>query len=92
MNVPFFADKLLALFSVDIKFILMMLKVYNFSTGRSIYKQILDDEVTAMDHDHTGQLLFCGDAQVVLHTGQLFFDFFMNIILLNDVCRDVYIL
>ncbi|XP_057543067.1 uncharacterized protein LOC130821355 [Amaranthus tricolor] len=44
------------------------INVYNFSTGRSIYKQILDDEVTAMDHDHTGQLLFCGDAQGCIYT------------------------
>lgn len=40
------------------------INVYNFSTGRLIHKHVLDDEVTAMDHDHTGQLLFCGDAQV----------------------------
>ncbi|KAL2939281.1 WD repeat-containing protein 13 [Bienertia sinuspersici] len=44
------------------------INVYNFSTGRLIHKQVLDDEVTAMDHDHTGQLLFCGDAQGCIYT------------------------
>lgn len=39
-------------------------KVFNFSTGRIIDKAVFDSEVTAMDHDHTGQLIFCGDAQV----------------------------
>ncbi|KAE9448289.1 hypothetical protein C3L33_19817, partial [Rhododendron williamsianum] len=37
--------------------------VFNFSTGRVICKTVFDNEVTAMDHDHTGQLIFCGDAQ-----------------------------
>lgn len=37
--------------------------VVNFSTGRTISKATFDSEVTAMDHDHTGQLIFCGDAQ-----------------------------
>ncbi|CDO97011.1 unnamed protein product [Coffea canephora] len=37
--------------------------VFNFSTGRTISKSIFDSEVTAMDHDHTGQLIFCGDTQ-----------------------------
>lgn len=27
-------------------------------------KIVVDGEVTAMDHDHTGQLIFCGDGQV----------------------------
>ncbi|KAH9611628.1 hypothetical protein KSS87_010322 [Heliosperma pusillum] len=44
------------------------INVYNFSTGRLINKQVVDDEVTAMDHDHTGQLLFCGDAQGCIYT------------------------
>jgi len=43
-----------------------LVQVYNFSTGRLIHKLVVDDEVTAMDHDHTGQLLFCGNAQVIL--------------------------
>ncbi|GER50334.1 transducin/WD40 repeat-like superfamily protein, partial [Striga asiatica] len=38
--------------------------VFNFSTGRTINKSVFDSEVTAMDHDHTGHLIFCGDAQV----------------------------
>lgn len=37
--------------------------VFNFSTGRIINKLVLDDKVTSMDHDHTGHLIFCGDAQ-----------------------------
>ncbi|KAK8706641.1 hypothetical protein V6N13_050196 [Hibiscus sabdariffa] len=37
--------------------------VLNFSTGRIITKSIFDNEVTSMDHDHTGHLIFCGDAQ-----------------------------
>lgn len=36
----------------------------NFSTGRIISKTVFDGEVTAMDHDHTGQIIFCGDGQV----------------------------
>ncbi|KAJ9177811.1 hypothetical protein P3X46_012983 [Hevea brasiliensis] len=37
--------------------------VFNFSTGRIIHKSVFDAKVTSMDHDHTGQLIFCGDAQ-----------------------------
>ncbi|PON77408.1 Guanine nucleotide-binding protein, beta subunit [Trema orientale] len=36
--------------------------VFNFSTGRIINKAVFDSEVTSMDHDHTGQLIFCGDS------------------------------
>ena len=39
-------------------------QVFNFSTGRIINKTVFDSEVTSMDHDHTGQLIFCGDGQV----------------------------
>ncbi|XP_028065982.1 WD repeat-containing protein 13-like [Camellia sinensis] len=42
--------------------------VFNFSTGRVINKTVFDNEVTAMDHDHTGQLIFCGDAQGCVYT------------------------
>ncbi|GMP51153.1 hypothetical protein CsSME_00017499 [Camellia sinensis var. sinensis] len=42
--------------------------VFNFSTGRVINKTVFDNEVTAMDHDHTGQLTFCGDAQGCVYT------------------------
>ena len=42
----------------------LMYQVLNFSTGRIINKTVFDSEVTSMDHDHTGQLIFCGDAQV----------------------------
>ncbi|XP_035540314.1 WD repeat-containing protein 13-like isoform X2 [Juglans regia] len=52
--------------------------VINFSTGRIINKTVFDSEVTSMDHDHTGQLIFCGDAQGCIysvsmnsHTGAL---------------------
>ncbi|KAI8027339.1 WD repeat-containing protein 13 [Camellia lanceoleosa] len=42
--------------------------VFNFSTGRVINKTVFDNEVSAMDHDHTGQLIFCGDAQGCVYT------------------------
>ncbi|XP_041997793.1 WD repeat-containing protein 13-like [Salvia splendens] len=42
--------------------------VFNFSTGRTINKMALYSEVTAMDHDHTGQIIFCGDAQGCVYT------------------------
>ncbi|KAM5548721.1 hypothetical protein ABKV19_000234 [Rosa sericea] len=35
--------------------------VFNFSTGRIIHKTSFDSQVTAMDHAHTGQIIFCGD-------------------------------
>lgn len=35
----------------------------NFSTERTIGKATCDSEVTAMDNEHTGQLMFRGDAQ-----------------------------
>ncbi|GMH16268.1 hypothetical protein Nepgr_018109 [Nepenthes gracilis] len=44
------------------------INVYNFSTGRMFNKTVLQDEVTAMDYDHTGQLIFCGDAQGCIYT------------------------
>ncbi|XP_031132119.1 WD repeat-containing protein 13 isoform X2 [Ipomoea triloba] len=43
------------------------INVINFSTGRTISKTVFDGEVTAMDHDHTGQLIFCGDGQGCLY-------------------------
>lgn len=42
----------------------LVYQVINFSTGRIINKTLFDSEVTSMDHDHTGQLIFCGDVQV----------------------------
>ncbi|CAI9765489.1 unnamed protein product [Fraxinus pennsylvanica] len=42
--------------------------VFNFSTGRTISKATFDSEVTAMDHDHTGQIIFCGDAKGYVYT------------------------
>ncbi|CAE5962256.1 unnamed protein product [Arabidopsis arenosa] len=54
------------------------LTVFNFSTGRIIKKLLFEDEVTSMDHDHTGQIIFCGDGQGTIysvsmdsHTGSL---------------------
>ncbi|CAH9055296.1 unnamed protein product [Cuscuta europaea] len=44
------------------------INVFNFSTGRTISKANLEDEVTAMDHDHTGHLIFCGDGQGCIYT------------------------
>ncbi|GJN17512.1 hypothetical protein PR202_gb04587 [Eleusine coracana subsp. coracana] len=40
----------------------------NFSTGRVISKLTFDDAVTALDIDHTGQLIFAGDAQGFIYT------------------------
>ncbi|KAJ4716581.1 WD repeat-containing protein 13-like [Melia azedarach] len=42
--------------------------VINFSTGRVINKLVVDSEVTSMDHDHTGQLIFCGDGQGCIYS------------------------
>ncbi|KAI9123669.1 hypothetical protein K1719_004969 [Acacia pycnantha] len=39
------------------------INVFNFSTGRIINRTVFDSEVTSMDHDHTGNLIFCGDGQ-----------------------------
>ncbi|KAK1352219.1 WD repeat-containing protein 13 [Heracleum sosnowskyi] len=44
------------------------INVFNFSTGRVIHKAVFDSAVTAMDHDHTGQFIFCGDAQGSIYT------------------------
>ncbi|KAK4378314.1 hypothetical protein RND71_000176 [Anisodus tanguticus] len=44
------------------------INVFNFSTGRTISKTVVDGEVTAIDHDHTGQLIFCGDGQGCIYT------------------------
>ncbi|GKV24143.1 hypothetical protein SLEP1_g33793 [Rubroshorea leprosula] len=44
------------------------IKVFNFSTGRTITKAVFDSEVTSMDHDHTGHLIFCGDAQGCIYS------------------------
>ncbi|KAF5443890.1 hypothetical protein F2P56_036412 [Juglans regia] len=42
--------------------------VINFSTGRIINKTVFDSEVTSMDQDHTGQLIFCGDARGCIYS------------------------
>ncbi|XP_057454703.1 uncharacterized protein LOC130746172 [Lotus japonicus] len=44
------------------------INVFNFSTGRVINKSVFDSEVTSMDHDHTGHLIFCGDAQGCIYS------------------------
>ncbi|KAB2035982.1 hypothetical protein ES319_D04G191600v1 [Gossypium barbadense] len=45
--------------------------VFNFSTGRIITKSNFDSEVSSMDHDHTGQLIFCGDAQGCIYSASM---------------------
>ncbi|XP_024965195.1 WD repeat-containing protein 13-like isoform X2 [Cynara cardunculus var. scolymus] len=42
--------------------------VFNFSTGRLISKIVVDSEITALDYDHTGQFIFCGDTQGSIYT------------------------
>ncbi|CAI9294735.1 unnamed protein product [Lactuca saligna] len=42
--------------------------IFNFSTGRLISKTVVDSEVTTVDYDHTGQFIFCGDAQGCIYT------------------------
>ncbi|KAI3809803.1 hypothetical protein L1987_19403 [Smallanthus sonchifolius] len=42
--------------------------VFNFSTGRLISKLVFDGEVPALDYDHTGQFIFCGDSQGSIYT------------------------
>ncbi|KAK1317982.1 hypothetical protein QJS10_CPA05g01228 [Acorus calamus] len=42
--------------------------VINFSTGRAINKVNFESEVTALDSDHTGQLIFSGNAQGCIYT------------------------
>ncbi|CAL0303429.1 unnamed protein product [Lupinus luteus] len=44
------------------------INVFNFSTGRIINKSVFDSEVTCMDHDHAGHLIFCGDAQGYIYS------------------------
>ncbi|XP_020087173.1 WD repeat-containing protein 13 [Ananas comosus] len=44
------------------------ISVINFSTGRVISKLLFEDKITAMDNDHTGQLIFAGDAQGYIYT------------------------
>ncbi|KAJ0982375.1 hypothetical protein J5N97_010630 [Dioscorea zingiberensis] len=44
------------------------INVMNFSTGRVINKAVFENEITAMDNDHTGQLIFSGDAQGCIYT------------------------
>ncbi|XP_072952465.1 uncharacterized protein [Typha angustifolia] len=44
------------------------INVINFSTGRVVSKLLFEDEITAMDNDHTGQLIFAGDALGCIYT------------------------
>ncbi|CAN1255829.1 WD repeat-containing protein 13 [Linum perenne] len=44
------------------------ISVFNFSTGRIITKTVLGNEITSMDHDHTGRLIFCGDGQGCIYS------------------------
>jgi len=43
-------------------------QVINFSTGRVINKVLFENEITAMDNAHTGQLIFAGDTQVCIYS------------------------
>lgn len=47
-------------------------QVVNFSTGRVINKVLFENEITAMDNAHTGQILFAGDSQVCIHQFHIF--------------------
>ncbi|KAG6508456.1 hypothetical protein ZIOFF_033830 [Zingiber officinale] len=40
----------------------------NFSTGHVVTKLLFENEITAMDNDHTGQHLFAGDAQGCIYS------------------------
>lgn len=81
---------------------MLFYQVFNFSTGRIINKTVLDSEVTSMDHDHTGHLIFCGDSLVCLYCLYLYsfvnlvsYKFaysFINIIMWGNLYRDVYTL
>ncbi|KAH9326846.1 hypothetical protein KI387_007024, partial [Taxus chinensis] len=42
--------------------------VMNFSTGRLIKKLSLENAITAIDTDHTGQYIFAGDSQGCIHS------------------------
>ncbi|KAF9623632.1 hypothetical protein IFM89_003639 [Coptis chinensis] len=46
----------------------------NFSTGRIINKATFDNGITSMDKDHTGQFIFCGDAQDLAQPPESFVD------------------
>ena len=40
------------------------IQVINFSTGRSLCKISLESNITSIDIDHTGHVVFAGDTQV----------------------------
>ncbi|KAK8952998.1 Transcriptional corepressor LEUNIG [Platanthera guangdongensis] len=44
------------------------ISVINFSIGRVINKVYFENGLTAMENDHTGQLIFSGDAQGCIYT------------------------
>ncbi|MED6155895.1 hypothetical protein PIB30_009671 [Stylosanthes scabra] len=44
------------------------INVFNFSTGRIVNTLVLDSEVTSLDINHTGNLIFCGDAQGCIYS------------------------
>ncbi|KAH7297762.1 hypothetical protein KP509_25G011200 [Ceratopteris richardii] len=44
------------------------MSVINFSTGRSLCRISLESNVTAIDMDHTGHVVFAGDAQGCVHS------------------------
>lgn len=73
-----------------------MYQVFNFSTGRIINKSVFDSEVTSMDHDHTGHLIFCGDAQVcvAIYIANVYPNYKVYLIFFTYwiVCAGMYIL
>ncbi|KAG6552011.1 hypothetical protein Mapa_006317 [Marchantia paleacea] len=44
------------------------LTVINFSTGRVLHRLSVESNITAMDTDHTGHVLFAGDSQGGIHS------------------------
>lgn len=40
------------------------MQVFNFSTGRVLHKVSLDSNITALDTDNTGSIIFAGDSHV----------------------------
>lgn len=44
------------------------LNVINFSTGRQLCKLSLESNITSIDTDHTGHIVFAGDAQGRIHS------------------------
>lgn len=74
-----------------VTFFILVYQVINFSTGRIINKTVFDSEVTSMDHDHTGQLIFCGDARVWSSVIILYFHDLMSSHVLLPLLLEQYV-